>query len=98
MNAVTRRPGDALTIVSSLVPHIGHLHSMVVADIFARHARLQRPDREVHFMTGTDEHGLKIQKAAKEAGLKFQAFCDSLSLHFRVSAIVATSTAVANCS
>lgn len=67
------------------VPHIGHLHSVVIADIFARHARLSRPDRPVHFMTGTDEHGLKIQKAARERGLDPLVFCDELSTHFRVS-------------
>lgn len=57
---------------------------MVIADICARYARLSRPDRSVHFMTGTDEHGLKIQQAAKAQGLEPQAFCDELSQHFRV--------------
>ena len=66
------------------VPHIGHLHSVVIADIFARYARLVQPHRLVYFMTGTDEHGLKIQKAAKEKGMHPRAFCDRLSQHFRV--------------
>ena len=68
----------------SLAPHIGHLHSLVIADIFARHAKLSDPDREVHFVTGTDEHGLKIQNAAKARGMEPLAFCDELSEHFRV--------------
>ncbi|OCH94466.1 hypothetical protein OBBRIDRAFT_769480 [Obba rivulosa] len=64
-------------------PHIGHLHSLVVADILARYARLSNPGRPVKFMTGTDEHGLKIQKAAKARGMEPLAFCDQLSLKFR---------------
>ena len=66
------------------VPHIGHLHSVVVADIFARYARIARPGSPVYFMTGTDEHGLKIQKAAQARGMEPQAFCDEISQHFRV--------------
>ena len=65
-------------------PHIGHLHSLVVADILARHAKLSNPNRPVHFVTGTDEHGLKIQNAAKAKGMDPLAFCDELSEHFRV--------------
>ncbi|KAI0722508.1 tRNA synthetases class I (M)-domain-containing protein [Earliella scabrosa] len=64
-------------------PHIGHLHSLVVADIFARHARISNPDRPVHYVTGTDEHGLKIQNAAKARGMDPLTFCDELSEHFR---------------
>jgi methionyl-tRNA synthetase len=67
-----------------VAPHVGHLHSLVTADIFARHARLVRPDVPVHFLTGTDEHGLKIQQAARARGQDPQAFCDTLSLQFRV--------------
>lgn len=55
---------------------------MVVADICARHQRISNSG-SVHFMTGTDEHGLKIQQAAKAKGLEPQAFCDELSEHFR---------------
>ncbi|KAH9948822.1 tRNA synthetases class I (M)-domain-containing protein [Amylocystis lapponica] len=65
------------------VPHIGHLHSLVVADIIARYARLRNPDQPVLLMTGTDEHGLKIQKAAEARGMQPLAFCDELSEHFR---------------
>jgi methionyl-tRNA synthetase len=38
----------------------------------------------VHFVTGTDEHGLKIQQAARARGMDPQAFCDELSVQFRV--------------
>ncbi|KAF9819446.1 hypothetical protein IEO21_02054 [Rhodonia placenta] len=65
------------------VPHIGHLHSLVIADILARYSHLNCPERPVHFMTGTDEHGLKIQKAAQTKGMEPRAFCDELSEHFR---------------
>ncbi|AWV88792.1 tRNA synthetase class I (M) [Bradymonas sediminis] len=41
-------------------PHIGHAYTTIVADVFARHYR-QRGD-EVFFLTGTDEHGLKVQR------------------------------------
>ncbi|KIY64123.1 hypothetical protein CYLTODRAFT_425519 [Cylindrobasidium torrendii FP15055 ss-10] len=65
------------------VPHIGHLYSILIADIFSRFAALRNPSRGSVFVTGTDEHGLKIQKAAQAKGLDPQEFCDSLSVHFR---------------
>ncbi|KAI0832835.1 tRNA synthetases class I (M)-domain-containing protein [Trametes gibbosa] len=65
------------------VPHIGHLHSLVVADIFARFSKISDPTRPVRFVTGTDEHGLKIQNAAKAKDMDPLAFCDELSVHFR---------------
>ncbi|KAL5523837.1 hypothetical protein ACEPAG_8010 [Sanghuangporus baumii] len=66
------------------VPHIGHLYSLVIADIFARHARISVPasSRLVNFITGTDEHGLKIQKAAQERRMEPQEFCDRLCQAF----------------
>ncbi|KII94529.1 hypothetical protein PLICRDRAFT_127532 [Plicaturopsis crispa FD-325 SS-3] len=70
----------------SAAPHIGHLHSLVTADIFARHARLTQPSRPVHFLTGTDEHGLKIQKAARENRMEPGAFCDNVTEKFRTLA------------
>ncbi|KZT06445.1 uncharacterized protein LAESUDRAFT_725881 [Laetiporus sulphureus 93-53] len=65
------------------VPHIGHLHSIVIGDILARYARLLHPKRQAKLVTGTDEHGLKIQKAAQARGMEPLAFCDELSEHFR---------------
>ena len=57
---------------------------MVTADIIARHSRLVDPDRPVYFLSGTDEHGLKIQNAARKRGLHPQLFCDELQAVFRV--------------
>ncbi|KAG8763948.1 methionyl-tRNA synthetase [Ceratobasidium sp. 423] len=67
-------------------PHIGHLYSMVIADILARYSRLRHPLRKVVFSTGTDEHGLKIQQAARNKGLSPEELCDRLSSRFKVLA------------
>ena len=69
------------------MPHIGHLYTLVTTDILARHAKLSRPDRAVNFLTGTDEHGLKIQKAAEAQNLKPLEFCDRISDRFRVCSL-----------
>jgi methionyl-tRNA synthetase len=50
------------------MPHIGHIYTTVMADIFARYKRLV--GAEVHFLTGTDEHGQKIEKAARGQGIE----------------------------
>ena len=50
------------------IPHIGHAYTTVIADALARFKRLE--GREVFFLTGTDEHGQKVEKAAKAKGLK----------------------------
>ena len=62
-------------------PHLGHAYTTIIADIFARHFR-QRGD-DVFFLTGTDEHGLKVQRAAEEAGVDVQDFVDQNSQAFR---------------
>lgn len=62
-------------------PHIGHAYTTILADVFARHYR-QRGD-DVFFLTGTDEHGLKIQRAAEERGIEPQALVDENSAKFR---------------
>ena len=56
----------------------------MTADVLARFHRLTHPHQLVHFLTGTDEHGLKIQKAARENGLGEKEFCDGISERFRV--------------
>ncbi|KAG2133022.1 Methionyl/Leucyl tRNA synthetase [Suillus clintonianus] len=66
-----------------LIPHISHLYSLVTADIFARFTRISEPNRLVHFLARTDEHGLKIQKAAKDRGIEPSVLCDTLSEQFR---------------
>ena len=65
----------------SAKPHMGHAYSSILADFFARFKRIQ--DFNVFFLTGTDEHGQKIQRAAEEKGLEPKAFCDEISKTFK---------------
>src|SRR5690554_6038534 len=62
-------------------PHIGHAYTTIVADIFARHYR-QRGD-DVFLLTGTDEHGLKVQRAAEAAQISPRELVDQNSAKFR---------------
>ena len=62
-------------------PHIGHAYSSIIADVFARFKR--NDGWNVHFLTGTDEHGLKIQKAAEKANLDPLTYCNNISKVFR---------------
>ena len=55
-------------------PHIGHAYTTVACDALARFMRLD--GRDVLFLTGTDEHGQKVDKSARAAGVDPQAFCD----------------------
>ena len=62
-------------------PHIGHAYTTIAADVYARWKRLDGTD--VLFLTGTDEHGQKVEKAARDAGVAPQAFVDQMSAGFR---------------
>ncbi len=62
-------------------PHIGHAYTTIAADVAARYRRLR--GAEVKFLTGTDEHGQKVDKAAATAGIHPQAFTDEVSQRFR---------------
>ena len=62
-------------------PHLGHAYTTIVADALARWHRLLGDD--VHFLTGTDEHGLKIQQAADAAGTTPQEFTDRIAPLFQ---------------
>jgi methionyl-tRNA synthetase len=62
-------------------PHIGHAYTTIACDVMARFMRLD--GREVFFLTGTDEHGQKVAKAAEAAGKTPQALCDEVSQRFR---------------
>ncbi len=62
-------------------PHIGHAYTTVTADAIARWHRLLGDD--TFFLTGTDEHGLKVQRAAEENGLSPLAHADATSQRFR---------------
>ncbi len=65
----------------SAKPHMGHAYSSIIADIFARFKRID--GFNVSFLTGTDEHGLKIQRAAQKKGIETLKFCDEISQTFK---------------
>jgi methionyl-tRNA synthetase len=62
-------------------PHIGHASTTVWADVWARFARAQ--GRDVFFLTGVDEHGLKVQQSAEKRGVDPQKHCDEMVGYFR---------------
>ena len=63
------------------VPHIGHAYTTIAADILARYNRLK--GNEVFFLTGSDEHGQKVEKAAQAKGLSPKEHADILVENFR---------------
>ena len=67
-------------------PHMGHAYSSIIADVFARFKRID--GFNVHFLTGTDEHGLKIQRAAEKAKMDPLDFCDKISKTFRDLSVI----------
>jgi methionyl-tRNA synthetase len=62
-------------------PHIGHAYTSVACDALARFYRLY--NHKVHFLTGTDEHGQKVEKSALVKNIQPQQFCDDVSQKFR---------------
>src|ERR1700761_3848525 len=62
-------------------PHIGHAYTSVACDVLARFMRLA--GRDVRFLTGTDEHGQKVEKSAQAKGIAPKRFVDDVSQHFR---------------
>ena len=65
----------------SAKPHMGHAYSSIIADFFARFKRID--GFNVSFLTGTDEHGLKIQRAAEKKNIEVLEFCNEISKTFR---------------
>ena len=63
------------------VPHIGHSYTTIAADVLARYFR--SAGREVRFLTGTDEHGIKIVKAAAEKGVSPRQLADEVVVGYR---------------
>ena len=63
------------------VPHLGHAYTTVVCDVLARFMQLD--GRRVRFLTGSDEHGQKIERSAQALGLTPQEFCDRISPAWR---------------
>ena len=66
----------------SAKPHMGHAYSSIIADFFARFKKIDGFD--VNFLTGTDEHGLKIQRAAEKKGI------DTLNFVMRLVKLLGT--------
>ena len=63
------------------LPHIGHSYTSIICDALARFYRLNNFD--VLFTTGTDEHGLKVEKAAEKSGMTPNSFVDKVSQNFK---------------
>jgi methionyl-tRNA synthetase len=63
------------------VPHIGHAYTTIAADVLARYKRLAGYD--VFFLTGTDEHGIKIERSARDRGVSSQEWVDTIAAQFR---------------
>ena len=62
-------------------PHIGHAYEVIATDAIARYQRLR--GRDVFFMTGTDEHGLKMAQTARERGIDPRELADEMSSYFK---------------
>lgn len=62
-------------------PHLGHAYEKVLTDVVARYRRLL--GEQVHFLTGLDEHGQKVQQTAQKRGLEPIAFCDQVAEEFK---------------
>ena len=62
-------------------PHMGHAYTSIISDVFARFKKID--GYNVHFLTGTDEHGLKIQRASEENKMKPLEFCNKISKTFK---------------
>lgn len=64
-------------------PHIGHAYEKIISDVIVRHFTQRLSD--VYFLTGTDEHGIKIQKTAAERGISPQQMCDENATKFQAA-------------
>lgn len=64
-------------------PHIGHLYSSLIADAAQRWQKVRYRQEKIRFSTGTDEHGTKIQQAAKTHNTSLMVYCDGISSKFR---------------
>lgn len=80
----TIKPGTYLTTPIYYVngdPHLGHAYTSTITDIIARYHRLD--NREVYFLTGTDEHGQKVEQSAAKAGQSTYVFSTDVSNRFK---------------
>ena len=62
-------------------PHIGHAYTTILCDVIARYHRMF--GEEAHFLTGTDEHGQKVQGAAEKRGIEPRQHCNEMVVHFQ---------------
>ncbi len=62
-------------------PHLGHAYEKVLSDVISRHMRMN--GRQVHFLTGLDEHGQKVQQTALKRGVEPQALVDEIAAVFK---------------
>ena len=63
------------------IPHIGHAYTTIACDVMSRYKRMKGYD--VYFLTGTDEHGQKIQTAAEAKGMTPQELVDKIHVNFK---------------
>jgi len=68
----------AIDYVNDII-HVGHIYQKIAADVLARYYRRLRGESNVFFLTGTDEHGLKAEEAAKEARKDIKDFVDEIA-------------------
>ncbi|MFO7768222.1 MAG: methionine--tRNA ligase [bacterium] len=81
-----RRPDQPFYVTTPIYyvngrPHIGHAYTTILADVLTRYHRLFG-DR-AYFLTGTDEHGLKVQEAAEAEGMEPRPYCDQMVTRFQ---------------
>src|SRR5438309_3202722 len=86
MDKTQKKPREPFFITRSIYyvnarPHIGHAYTTIVCDTIARRQRMLGKD--VYFLTGTDEHGFKIERAAQAAGITPKQLADDVSNAFR---------------
>src|SRR6266705_4153110 len=86
MDKAQKKPGEPFFITTPIYyvnarPHIGHAYTTIVCDAIARRQRMLGKD--VLFLTGTDEHGQKIERSAAAAGTTPQQLTDIVSAEFR---------------
>ena len=86
MSAEDKTPYYITTAISYVngPPHLGHAYEVIATDVMARFKRLDGYD--VHFLTGTDEHGQKVEKTAASQGKDARSFCDEIAAQFRAMA------------
>lgn len=65
------------------VPHVGHAYTTLAADVISRYYRLKLGNKNVFFLTGTDEHGANVLQAAKKNGMDPKKYADSVAPRFR---------------